>query len=102
MRHGHSHHDALKRARTHLNLLEQDPTHPLDLLVDGAERAPVLILRAEEKLRSAHSGAVIGHAELRGLFISALKRTIEELEADGAHAEGRDLKELQYGDQTEA
>ncbi len=94
---------ALARAKTHLSLLEQDPAHPLDLLLVGTASAPVLILREDQALRSAHSDAMIGHGELRGLVISALKRRIAELEPETAGGTGgHSLDDLQYGDQTEA
>ena len=94
---------ALYRARVHLSLLEADPTHPLDLSVVGARSTPMLILRSDEELRSAHSDATLSYDLMRDLMMAALQARIDELaEKLGVGVADIPLDKLQYGDQTEA
>lgn len=93
----------LRRARIHLNLLEQDATHPLEFLDQKSPTAPPLILRPGDALHTAHSDVGVDYAELRELLIARLRLRVDELaqtitDSDPSFV----LEEFQLGDQTEA
>ena len=95
--------DELRRARIHLALLEQDGVQPLEFLNKVSPTSPPLILRAEEKLYTAHSEVGIGYEQLRELMILNLQERVDKL--TGILTDGDphfSVDQLQYGDQTEA
>jgi hypothetical protein len=93
----------LQRARRHLDLLEQDATHPLEFLVQKSPTAQPLILRPGNGLRTAHSDVEVEYGQLRGALIDSLRRRVDELTVKLAKIEpGFTLEQLEYGDHTEA
>jgi hypothetical protein len=93
----------LQRARRHLDLLEQDATHPLEFLVQKSPTSQPLILRPGHGLRTAHSEVEVAYEQLRGALIDSLRRRVDELTRQLTDIEpGFTLKQLEYGDQTEA
>jgi len=93
----------LRRARIHLNLLEQDATHPLEFLDQVSPTAPPLIVRPGAFLRTAHSDVGVTYAELRDILIVKLQARVAELAQTITDADPTfKLEEFQLGDQTEA
>ncbi|HEY9215356.1 MAG TPA: hypothetical protein VIQ29_21200 [Ancylobacter sp.] len=93
----------LRRARIHLNLLEQDATHPLEFLDQDSPTAPPLILRPGDIMHTAHSDVGVNYKELRDLLIAKLRRRVDELAQTITDVNpGFKLEEFELGDQTEA
>jgi len=93
----------LRRARIHLNLLQQDATHPLEFLDQNSPTAPPLILRPGAVMRTAHSDVGITYAELRDVLIIKLQARVDELAQTITDSDPTfDLEEFELGDQTEA
>ncbi len=95
------------RVLAHLNLLEKDASHPIDLALDGGRGgngSAVLILRPGQSLRSAHSDVRLDYTLLRQALMAALQARLAELDEklEGTPAANLSLEDLQYGDQTEA
>lgn len=92
------------RLRRHLELLEQDPTHPLDFAVEHAHTTPVLVLREGQALRSAHSDVRLDYALMRRIILTALREKIAGLDQrlEGSDAGDPPMERAQIGDQTEA
>lgn len=93
----------LRRARIHLNLLQQDATHPLEFLDQESRTAPPLILRAGAVMNTAHSDVGVTYGELRDLLIAKLQARVDELAQTITDSDPTfDLEEFELGDQTEA
>lgn len=93
----------LRRARIHLNLLEQDATHPLEFLDQDSPTAPPLILRPGDIMHTAHSDVGVNYKELRELLIAKLRLRVDDLAQTITDGDPSfELEEFQLGDQTEA
>ncbi|MBS9479150.1 hypothetical protein KIP89_18740 [Ancylobacter sp. VKM B-3255] len=88
----------------HLNLLEKDATHPIDLVVEGSRMNPALVLRAGQALRSAHSDVRLDYELMREVLMEVIRTRIAELDEKlvGSQGGNKPIERLQYGDQTEA
>lgn len=93
----------LRRARRHLDLLEQDASQPLELLVRRSPTAQAVILRPGEALHTAHSDVELDYGLLRGALMDSLRRRVDELTRKLMAVEPSfTLEQLEYGDHTEA
>ncbi|WP_250152653.1 hypothetical protein [Ancylobacter radicis] len=92
------------RLAMHLNLLEKDATHPIDLVVEGSRMNPALVLRAGQALRSAHSDVRLDYELMREVLMEVIRTRIAELDEKlvGSQGGNKPIERLQYGDQTEA
>ncbi|WGD28734.1 hypothetical protein AncyloWKF20_13095 [Ancylobacter sp. WKF20] len=92
------------RLAMHLNLLEKDATHPIDLVVEGSHMNPALVLRAGQALRSAHSDVRLDYELMREVLMEVIRTRIAELDEKlvGTQGGNQPIERLQYGDQTEA
>ncbi|MCK0198322.1 hypothetical protein MWN34_15525 [Ancylobacter sp. 6x-1] len=92
------------RVLAHIALLEKDGDQPLDFTLAGKPGSPTLIVRRGQALRSAHSEAALDYDALRAAMLAVLKEKLGWLDEKlkGTPEANLTLKELEYGDQTEA